>query len=227
MTIGIYLLSFQDTDKVYVGQSSRSIENRFKDHVRHLKNQTHSDKMNKAFLTHGTPELEILEECVVPQLDERELYHINLWNAVTDGFNSSKDVRGGVLLGDKHPASKYSNDQVEEVFMLLADGVLTHQEIADRVKVSKNSVNYIAAGGHTWLRDIHTEAYDKYYKDKIPYGTSIERGKVYPTIKSPEGIEYSSISNVRAFAREFNIPYSSLNSLLNFRTNATKGWARV
>jgi len=228
MTIGIYLLSFTNTAKVYIGQSGISIENRFKDHIRHLKNQTHSTKMNLAYLTYGEPELEILEECTKDTLDDRELYHIKLWNAVDDGFNSSIDVRGGVLLGDKHPASRYSNDQIRQAFLLLITNTVTHQKIADITGVSKNAINNIACGcGHRWLKEEFAEEYTKFFQDKIAYGSSIDRGKVYPDIISPSGIVYTSIPNIRAFAKEHSIPYSSLNSLLNFRTNSTRGWKRV
>lgn len=229
MTIGIYKLVFNGTPKCYIGQSL-AIEERYNVHIRTFKDKTAARKLLAAYQEYGTPLLEIVEKVdTIELLNNTETKYIEEYNSVEEGFNTQK-VAGEMprLYGEAHPQSKYTNEQVEHAFLLLVKTNLTHQQISEESLISKNIVNHIAAGScHAWLRDKYPEQYSTFFIGKPTYGTSIERGKVYPHIKSPEGVVFTSIPNIRAFAREYSIPYSSLNSLLNFKTNSTKGWTRA
>ena len=227
MTCGIYKLNFRNTDKVYVGQS-QNIEYRYTQHIGYLERGVNSKKLQEAYKTHGLPTLEIIRECILEELDDAENQAIEIFNAVDNGFNTLKEANSiPRLVGEKHPGAKYTNEAIEAAFLLLSEGILTHQQIADNTGVSKNMVNHIAAGTcHAWLSDIWHEKYSQLIANKPIAGTSKERGKIYPKVESPEGVEYT-IDNLRGFAREHNIPYSSLNSLVNYRTNSVRGWKRI
>ena len=224
MTIGIYKLTFEGTDRVYIGQS-QSIEYRYTQHLNYLKRDVSSKKLQEAYTKYGKPLLVILAECEKEELDSLEDEAIAVYNSFNDGFNSLENARDvPILVGEVHPGSKYSNAQITEAFLLLIESTYTHQQIAEKTGVSKNMVNHIAAGTcHTWLKTTFPEEYSKLIENKPMAGTSKERCKVYPLVKGPEGIIYL-IDNLRKFSREHGIPYSSLNSLVNFRTKSTKGW---
>jgi len=228
MTTGIYKLIFNNTNKIYIGKSL-CIEERYNTHLRTFNDRSAAKKLLQAYDTYGKPSISILEICTAATLSDRETYYINAYNVVEDGFNTQKvSDEMPRLYGEEHPQSLYSNRQIEEVFLNLIQYKLTHQEIADLTKVSKNMVNAVAAGTcHAWLRDDYPKEYADFFNNKPAYGNSKERGKVYPTIKDPNGIVYDNIDNIRKFSREHNLPYSSLNSLLNFRCNSTKGWTRL
>lgn len=111
MTCGIYLLSFKETPKLYVGQSN-NIEERFKQHIRQLRAGTHTKKLQQAYLQFGLPEIEILEVCLPHDLDSRELHHMDFWNSIHDGYNSMPHAAGGCSTGEDNSKALYSNEEV-------------------------------------------------------------------------------------------------------------------
>lgn len=89
MTMGIYRLYNKVTGRSYVGKS-KNIEARIKAHFREMKkgwSETHK-RMWQDFDAHGPDSFayEILEECSVDQLDDREGY----WAYKFDVFNPEK-----------------------------------------------------------------------------------------------------------------------------------------
>lgn len=229
MTIGIYLLSFNGTHKVYIGQSRISIEKRYTHHRAELQSKTHSAKLNKAFAEYGMPECEILEECGIKDLDAREKYHIQLWDSVDDGFNTLREAQGGHLEGEYHPNSLHSNEDVLVAFNLLVDTPsLSYEEVASITGVGKNIVSQIANGiTHKWISREYPEKYAALLSIK---GTRIngtssaeEQGIVYPPILSPEGIVHS-ITNLQHFAKEHGLEATNLCKVLHRKRLSVKGW---
>ena len=87
MTCGIYLLRFNGTKAVYVGQSI-NIEERYSSHIRYMRAKTTSHKLQYAYDTYGIPTLEILVECDKELLNETENEAIAIFNSVENGFNT-------------------------------------------------------------------------------------------------------------------------------------------
>jgi group I intron endonuclease len=83
--IGIYKIT-SPSEKSYIGQS-KNIHYRFHIYrILHCKNQT---KLYNSLKKYG-PEnhiFEIIEECSLDQLDEREIYWINYFNSTSKGLN--------------------------------------------------------------------------------------------------------------------------------------------
>lgn len=227
MTCGIYKLIFNGTDQVYIGQS-QNIEYRYSQHLNYLLRGNNSKKLQKAYSEFGTPILEILLECSVSELDELENTAIEIYDSFNNGLNSLESA-GDIprLVGEAHPGSKYTNEAIEAAFILLCTTKLTHKQVAEITGVSKNMVNHIAAGTcHAWLQELHPEKYAELIKNKPIAGTSLERGKMYPPIQDPQGTQYN-IVNLREFSRQHNLPYSSLNYLVNGKAKHVKGWVLV
>lgn len=160
MTCGIYLLSFKNTHKVYVGKSIH-IEKRYNEHLRDLKNNTHTNKLLSAYNSFGIPELEIIEVCAESDLSSREEYHIKLWNAVSDGFNHQFRDYGGCLSGEDHPFSTYSNAHIIEVLKYLVSNKETSLvQVAKDTNTSYSVVKNLANGtAHRWLQEAYPEEY--------------------------------------------------------------------
>jgi group I intron endonuclease len=224
MTCGIYKLNFTGTEKVYIGQS-QNIQERYATHLRTLKNGTASKRLASAYNAYGLPGLEVLLECEKDELNSLESAAIDVYNSYLEGFNSTEfSEELPILSGEEHPGSRYSNTQVEQAFLLLVDKNLTHQKISEITGVSKYMINHIARGGcHLWLSDKYPEEHKALISAKPKAGDSLERGKVYPAVRSPDGVVYN-IRNLREFSRTHNIPYSSLNGLVNRRTKQVRGW---
>lgn len=114
MTCGIYLLSFDKIPQLYVGQSI-NIEERYKQHIRELRAGTHTKKLQRAFINFGMPYLEIIEVCEPQNLDAKELYHIQFWNTIEDGYNNQPHAEGAASVGEDNGMSLYTNEKIIEL----------------------------------------------------------------------------------------------------------------
>jgi group I intron endonuclease len=83
--VGIYKIT-SPSGKVYIGQSI-NIKRRFKEYNRKQCNQ--SIKLFNSLIKYGPEKhkFEIIEECEVERLNEREEYYISLFNSVNEGLN--------------------------------------------------------------------------------------------------------------------------------------------
>lgn len=228
MTCGIYKLSFNGTNKVYIGQSI-NIESRFKAHIRCLNTGSHTYKLQNAYKLYGMPQLEILVECSKEELDFCENESIQIWDCIENGFNSCLEAGDTpTLRGELHGRSKFSNIEITEVFNLLIDNpLLTQQEISLLTGVSKDTINDISCGKtHLWLKQAYPDRYPqleilKLNRNSLRKEQAIT--KVYPDIKSPGGDLYS-VRNISKFAREHGLNRSNLCSMLNGKAKSIKGW---
>lgn len=163
MTCGIYLLSFPNTPKLYIGQSE-NIESRFRRHLTEMRTETHSFKLNEAYKKYGEPYLEVLEVCLPDKLNELEAYHINLWDAVADGFNTFGDQTfTRKTLESPSKTCKYSKEQILNVLdLLIEDKVLLFKDISTITGVHTNTIRSISAGiTHKWLQNNCPTKYTK------------------------------------------------------------------
>lgn len=161
MSIGIYMLVFTGTEKVYIGQSN-CIERRYKEHLISFHNGSANSELLSAFNQYGTPELIILEETSLADLDIREIHYIAEYNSYLNGFNKTP---GGTINHKPHHTNKYSNGKVpeqkiEEVFFLLLDINNKISSISEETGVSITVVRDIARlASHGWLKDKYPEEY--------------------------------------------------------------------
>jgi group I intron endonuclease len=229
MTIGIYLLKFKGTTKVYIGQSI-SIERRYSTHLNKLKKQTHTTKLNSAYIKYGEPLLEILVSCKVEDLDTLEDYYIDLYNSFNDGFNTVKEAQAfPILLGENNPFAKYSNDSIINVLMcLIKYPEATIIEISEATKVHKSTVKNIHNGySHKWLEKDYPTEYALLINRRanlLPINTSKQKGITRPDIVSPLGEVFSGITNIAQFAREHGLNQGALTSVFNHKALSHKGW---
>lgn len=236
MTCGIYKLVFEGTSKVYIGQSE-NIKIRFSRHLSKLKYGIAPVKLQEAYNTWGIPTLVELLVCNSSDLNNMENIAIQEYDAVVNGFNTLDKAGPPNLSGTNNGNSKYSREQVLDVFLTaISSPELTQQQLSDISGVSISSVRDIIYGKtHKWLQEEFKEAYNTLLEMRntkcrlthLKYSnnsSSATLGKEYPTLLSPTGVEYNNISNVREFAKNNDLSQSCLCMVLNRQRHQHKGW---
>ena len=94
----IYIIKNDVNNKIYIGQTARSIEVRWKEHVRQ-KNCIIYKAIHKYGIEHFW--IEQIEECDDSLLDEREKYWIKYYNAFVTGYNQTEGGQDGTAMTQK------------------------------------------------------------------------------------------------------------------------------
>lgn len=111
--IGIYKIENKINHKVYIGQS-QNIERRWSNHVSSAGKMKY--KMSQALGEFGVENFsfEVIEECPIELLDEREIYWIKYYNSmVPNGYNMIEG--GNSPRGEANPNVKYSTELIYEI----------------------------------------------------------------------------------------------------------------
>lgn len=94
----IYIIKNKINNKVYVGQTTVSIKLRFQNHLsaaRHGKDYI----IGKAIRKYGEKNfyVELLEECLKEELNDREIYWISYFNSTNSRFGYNISIGGNVI----------------------------------------------------------------------------------------------------------------------------------
>jgi hypothetical protein len=210
---GIYALKW-GTD-VYVGKSV-NIARRLTAHKTAIKYGTHYNELiNQKNLDDLITE--ILEECSVESLTEKECYWIN---ALQPNLNICKSLLSGwpTQAGPDHGMALYSKDQILEVFDLLLEDK-KYKEISEITKVSYSVVSQIAIGNlHRWLETfVGIENYKKLL-DK--------RKKQVYLVSNGGSVQELSGTN-KEFCDINNINYSNFSQMLKGKRKTANGYFLV
>lgn len=155
--IGIYKFTNRITGKSYIGQS-RNIQKRYNQHkTRHEINNYNpipkEDTYFHSILRHygfKNFDFEILEECTIDELNDKEIYYIEKYNTLFPyGYNKDK---GG---NKPHPIKLASYEEVDEIIKLLKTSKMSNIEIGNKFGVSDQTVSDINSG-RMWYRENET-----------------------------------------------------------------------
>ena len=162
--------------KIYIGQTN-NIERRYKEHFIW-------DHSNKQYIDQVIWELgkenfsfEIIEECELAKLDEREKYWIEYYNSFYEGYNKTKGGSG----------EYYGNPKVTIEDVKIIRQAYNNKE--DRKEVYKLFNDKITFDGfcHIWdgsrwkdiMPEVFSEENKKYHKQKAQF----KKGDEHPTAK--------------------------------------------
>lgn len=99
---GIYYIRNKINDKMYIGQST-NIDARWSHHKTDLRNNNHHNHhLQYAWNKYGEDNFEfnVIQECNIDELDNKEMYYIKKYKTFTDGYNL--DQGGAGIRGYKH-----------------------------------------------------------------------------------------------------------------------------
>lgn len=152
--IGIYKFTNKLTGEAYIGQSV-DIKKRFNQHKSKYdkfgnKAKSLEDTYFHSMLRHygfHNFDFEIVEECTISELNEKEVYYISKFNTLyPNGYNKSKGGSSPNLVGFN------SYDEIDKVFNLLKNTKLSNCEIGKIFGVSDQIISDIN-NGRVWHRD--------------------------------------------------------------------------
>ena len=223
MATGIYILKFDGTDKVYIGQST-NLSLRLTQHKSLFKSNKASKKMQEAYLLYGFPRMEVLTYCEEHELDDLEYEAISLYDSVNNGFNTRKSPGGGSnLWGDSNGRSKYKNTQIiDSFFLLLQTPKLTYLEIYAKTGVPKGTLVDISNGtGHTWLKDMFPDEYTLLLSYRHKRNT-----RTYSKILSPAGEVYT-VEHLSNFCIKHGLDVGNMSKVLTGKKKQYLGWVPI
>ena len=171
--IGIYKITKKDKGKSYIGQSN-NIERRFKEH------QYKTDiPVELAIQKYGIDAFtyEIIEECSLEELDEKEKYWIAYYNTYK-GFGYNCSEGGGNNRCENNGRTKLTNEEVSYIRECY-DLHMRRREVYEKFK---NKISFSAFAsiwdGTTWKEikpEVYTEENKKYYMYEATNGGKSER----------------------------------------------------
>ena len=155
----IYIIKNTINDKVYIGQTSRNIYCRWKQHINAaLRGENQGVVLYNAMRKYGTENFyfEQIEECNLKEIDDREIYWIQQYNSLTpNGYN----VRhGGEDVGRKEIYKIDDNNNIVGLYgSIMSASEENNIDASLLVKVCKGERN--SCGGFKWA---YKEDYDKH-----------------------------------------------------------------
>lgn len=142
---GIYCITNKINNKKYIGQSI-DIYKRWKEHKRtafDYKNKNSNLHLYNAMRLYGIEnfDFEIIEECPIEELDEKEIYYIKLFDSYNTGYNNTYGGQGANGL-----EIKISKEQLNQIIKDLQNSSLNQNEIAEKYNVSYTTISNINNG---------------------------------------------------------------------------------
>lgn len=158
---GIYKIEYPN-GKIYIGQS-QNIYKRIIEHNQRARKGSHgSSKIQlceQAIQKYGQiTQVEILEECSINQLDDKEKYWINFYEATNKekGYNLLDHGDVSERRGVNHPNANLSQEQIDEIIDLLINHKeLSYLDIAKQFNVYDDLIYRISAGKSYYQQSIN------------------------------------------------------------------------
>lgn len=117
----IYVIKNNINNKLYIGQTSQSLDTRFKAHIRDSEAidfenfvYKYKNKLYNAFRKYGVDKfyIEVVEECDNTLLNEREIYYIQYFDSYNNGYNSTLGGEGARI----YSFSKEEEQQIIKLY---------------------------------------------------------------------------------------------------------------
>ena len=180
--IGIYKITNKINQHSYIGLST-NIEKRIKYHKTPYNWQRESNKaLYQAILKYGIDNFtfEILEECKVSELDDKEKYYIQLYDTYKNGYNMT--TGGENNHGDAHPLHKLTKEDIIDI-RLRYDNLERKKDVYQlyRDRIGESGFSKIWKG-ETWtdiMMDVYTPENKEYHlHDTANKGSQNGRSKL-------------------------------------------------
>ncbi len=225
MTTGIYKIENLINHKVYIGQSVH-IERRWKEHCQYSTKSVISDAIKKYGKENFS--FQILEECSLDELNDKEIYYIQKFNCITpNGYNVKDYVEGKEV-----NFISYGKDIFLNIVKDIKDNLLSFQEISKKYNISIRAVYYINKGEIHYLEEEkyplrEVEDFSKKHYYCIDCGKEIFKGSTRCKecyAKTLRTIERPNREELKKMIR--NLPFTEIGKIYNVSDNAIRKWCK-
>ena len=131
----IYKITNDINDKIYVGKTTTTIEQRWKEHQRqYIRSAYEKRPLYNAMIKYGIEHFSIeqIEECSISELNECEKYWIKQYNSYKDGYNAT-------LGGDGTIYANY--EEIYNLFQQGLNGYQIHKELGYDFRTIAKALN--------------------------------------------------------------------------------------
>ena len=142
----IYIINNTINDKVYIGQTTLDIEDRFKQHIKKSTLKSRKYKLYNAMKKYGVENFyigKVESNIPIKDLDYKEIYYIEKYDSFKNGYNSTKGGDGRVV------NKKYDEDTIINLYK---KGNTTTM-IAKRYNVSTSTISRVLKKNDISTRD--------------------------------------------------------------------------
>lgn len=212
----IYIIKNKSNDKVYIGQTTMSIEDRFKQHLNHSKSKNHYE-LYQAMDVIGKENfyIESLEENIsINKLDDREQYWIETYNSMDNGYNSTPGGR-----------AKHENKilDIDIIIKYLSDG-MSVGEISEKLNVHRTTINRaLKSNGYKTAVNYRKDGWRSEQSkiiDREPVRELIIQGLSYDEIANKLGIHKKTVCRI---AKELNL---NKRKMVNYNSVDLEGYQK-
>lgn len=222
--IGIYKYTNKDNGKIYIGRSVNISARKWQ----HLHDPSPYSYFDQTLVKLGEDkfDFEIIEECSIEQLQDKEKYWIKYYNCCAldnreGGYNLTHG--GEEYRSDENPWAKLTMVQVNEIIDKLINTKKSIQDIAKEYEVHYNTISDINrcktwAWAHNYKGNIREEAQGSLYRGELN-GTAKLKEEIVKKII--EDIKFSKLSLV-----EISKKYQVKDSLI-YDINRCRTWKHL
>ena len=199
----IYIIKNSKNSKVYIGQTLRDINTRWKEHLRH--SDSYGQPLYKAMQKYGKENffIQCLEDCPDEILNEREKYWINYFDSYNNGYNATLGGQDNFVMSSK----------VEQVLNLWYNNY-TVNKIVEKTKLNVETVrSYLNKNGISH-EDIRARA-------NKAIGKSRSKSILQYDLEGNFIREWSSSMEVE---RELSISHNNIGSVCNGKRKSAGGF---
>ena len=174
--IGIYKITNKINNLSYIGQSTQ-IEQRFREHKKSYNwYREKNKKLYKDILEYGINNFsfEILEECYIEELNNKEQYYIKYYNTYPDQYNMTPG--GQFNAEESHPSHKLTKQDVINIRTRYNNQERKNEVYEDYKNLIGESGFHKIWNGDTW-KNIMPEVYTTENKNFHKHNTSNQGSK--------------------------------------------------
>lgn len=169
----IYKVTNKINNKIYIGKTCTTLEKRKSEHYREAryceKWDIKDNKFHKALLKYKYEDfIWEIEDCTSKsekELYNKEIFYIEKYDSFNNGYNSTIGGENPPkTFGEQNIQARLSDEEADEIKMLLKETVVTQKEIAKMYNVHVTTIERIQAGKirHDENIDYPIRKYSKY-----------------------------------------------------------------
>lgn len=215
----IYIIQNTINNKVYIGQTSVSIEHRWHQHLASAKRGVDNGIiLYKAMRKYGIENfyVTLIEKVDYLLLDEKEKYWIEYYNSIApNGYNVRK---GGEDVGRKevYKIDPVSNQIIECYASATAASVVNNIDLSSLTKVCRGEQN--SCNGYKWAYK------DNYNLEEIKEKQITNHTTAVYQIDCYSGKIIKKFNTIKDAAKELNISYTNISNALSGKNKTAGGY---